>query len=223
MHILLISSTQAEIESAKRSVLAAKASLGPHELDIRITGIGSMITGYNLCSLIRSRRPDYIIQAGVAGSFSDRLPPGSAALIREELMIDLGAEENDQFLDVFDLSLLNPDTPPFVNKLLPNPGIQAWEGYPLPLARGATVNAIRSSAAHTAVIRKKYDPETESMEGAAFHYVCLMENIPFIQLRAISNYVGERNKKNWKLREAVDRLDKELAEIIQKLIRQSGT
>lgn len=223
MYILLISSTQAEIEATSRSLLPLEKSLHPHELDIRITGIGGMMTGYNLCNHIRRRRPDYIIQAGVAGSFSDKLPPGSAALIKEEIMADLGAEENDQFRDIFDLSLIAPHTPPFVNHFLPNPGIKAWEDYPLPLARGATVNAIRTSAAHTVVIREKYDPATESMEGAAFHYVCLMENIPFIQLRAISNYVGERDKKNWKLREAVDRLNTELAGVIQRLTRQIET
>ena len=32
------------------------------------------------------------------------------------------------------------------------------------------------------------------MEGAALHYACIMEHIPFIQLRAVSNFVGERDK-----------------------------
>ena len=37
------------------------------------------------------------------------------------------------------------------------------------------------------------------MEGAAFFYVCSMEHIPFIQLRAISNRVELRNRKAWKM------------------------
>ncbi len=52
------------------------------------------------------------------------------------------------------------------------------------------------------------------MEGAAFHYVCLQEKIPFLQLRAISNYVGERNKANWNLNEAIRNLNKKLIEIV---------
>jgi futalosine hydrolase len=30
-----------------------------------------------------------------------------------------------------------------------------------------------------------------------------MQSIPFIQIRGISNYVGERNKQQWKIKEAL--------------------
>jgi futalosine hydrolase len=63
--------------------------------------------------------------------------------------------------------------------------------------------------------KNKFNPVTESMEGAALHYVCLMENIPFSQLRGISNYIGERNKKKWKMKEAILKLNDELIRIIK--------
>ena len=53
------------------------------------------------------------------------------------------------------------------------------------------------------------------MEGAALHYVCLMEKIPFLQIRSISNYVGERNKRNWNMKEAIANLNKKLIEFVQ--------
>ena len=55
------------------------------------------------------------------------------------------------------------------------------------------------------------------MEGAALHYVGLMEKIPFIQLRAVSNYTGERNKKKWKMKEAIVNLNNELIRLLNKL------
>ena len=55
------------------------------------------------------------------------------------------------------------------------------------------------------------------MEGAAFHYLCLQEQVPFLQLRAISNHVGERNKANWKLKEAIHNLNEKLIGIIKEL------
>jgi futalosine hydrolase len=42
------------------------------------------------------------------------------------------------------------------------------------------------------------------MEGAALHYIGLSARIPFIQIRGISNLVGERNKKHWRIAEAMD-------------------
>ena len=58
------------------------------------------------------------------------------------------------------------------------------------------------------------------MEGAALHYVCLQEKVPFIQLRAISNYVGERDKSKWKMQEAITNLHNELLKLLNQQIRR---
>jgi futalosine hydrolase len=55
------------------------------------------------------------------------------------------------------------------------------------------------------------------MEGSALHYVCLMENIPFIQLRSISNYIGERNKKKWDMQDSIKNLNNELVKLVKKI------
>jgi futalosine hydrolase len=55
------------------------------------------------------------------------------------------------------------------------------------------------------------------MEGAALHYVCLMEKIPFIQLRSVSNYIAERNKKNWNMKESIGNLNQALIKLLASL------
>jgi futalosine hydrolase len=55
------------------------------------------------------------------------------------------------------------------------------------------------------------------MEGAALHYVCLQENIPFLQIRSISNRVGERDKAKWEFKEAIKNLNKELAVLLKEI------
>ena len=62
-----------------------------------------------------------------------------------------------------------------------------------------------------------FEPVTESMEGAALHYVCLMENIPFVQIRSISNYIGERNKKKWNMMDSINNLNIELIKLLKML------
>jgi futalosine hydrolase len=64
---------------------------------------------------------------------------------------------------------------------------------------------------------EKFDADVESMEGAALHYVCLQQQQSFLQLRGISNAVGERNKEKWATGEAVTNLNKELKILIQNL------
>jgi len=55
------------------------------------------------------------------------------------------------------------------------------------------------------------------MEGAAFHYMGRDLHIPFIQLRAVSNYVGERDKSKWKMRDAIYNLNETLLQYLDAL------
>jgi futalosine hydrolase len=64
---------------------------------------------------------------------------------------------------------------------------------------------------------EKINPHIETMEGAAVFYVCLMEHIPFVQIRAISNYVGETNKNLWKIPLAVENLHKTLIDVLNEI------
>jgi len=51
-----------------------------------------------------------------------------------------------------------------------------------------------------------YKPYLETMEGAAFYYVTLNDRIPAFQLRAISNYVEERDVSKWEIPWALNNL-----------------
>ena len=64
-----------------------------------------------------------------------------------------------------------------------------------------------------------FRPVTESMEGAALHYTALMEIIPFVQIRALSNFTGERNKARWELKKSITNLNNEVDKFIRTLNR----
>ena len=79
------------------------------------------------------------------------------------------------------------------------------------------MNTVHGNMASIEKVIKKYKPEIESMEGAAFFYVCEKENIPSIQLRAISNYVERRNKDNWNIPLALQNLKLALEKLLSAL------
>jgi futalosine hydrolase len=83
--------------------------------------------------------------------------------------------------------------------------------------KGISVNQITSSKEMIAFYKNKFNPVTESMEGAALHYVCIIEKTPFLQVRSISNYIGERNKKKWNMNESIINLNTELIKLIKKI------
>lgn len=66
-------------------------------------------------------------------------------------------------------------------------------------------------------------PVVESMEGAAFHYVCLQQQIPFIQLRSISNEIGERDKSKWEMKKAITQLNEKLIDLLNSIAQHNET
>ena len=84
----------------------------------------------------------------------------------------------------------------------------------LPAVKAITVNKLSDSELQKQQYIIAFDADIESMEGAALHYVCLQENIPFLQIRSVSNYIGERDKTKWKLKEAIENLNSELISLI---------
>ena len=61
---------------------------------------------------------------------------------------------------------------------------------------------------------KLFQPDIETMEGAVFMYICNAEKIKCAQIRSISNYVEERNKKSWNIVLAIEKLNETAIQII---------
>ena len=76
----------------------------------------------------------------------------------------------------------------------------------LPTVDGVTVNTVHGNEASIARVTERFNPDVESMEGAAFMYACLIHGVPFAQVRAVSNLVERRNRAAWKLNEAIAEL-----------------
>jgi futalosine hydrolase len=214
MYILLVAATSFEIQPTINYLQKHSFRCQGNDIDVLITGVGSISTTYLLMQSINGRRPDYMLQAGIAGSFSETYPPGAIILISEELVGDAGVEENNEFKDLFDMGLHHPGTGPYTGKSLVNPYAGDWAKHALPQAKGLTVSEITTHPNRIQQLQQKYAAAVESMEGAAFHYTCIMESIPFMQIRAISNYVGDRNKSNWMMQEAINVLNAQLVELL---------
>lgn len=218
MKIGIVAATRFEIEPTIDFLEQSAGNLLSQDIKLIITGIGSMSAAYSLTKSIAVDSPDLLIQAGIAGSFSNRFPAGVTVIISDESLGDLGAEENNLFNDLFDLQLMEASMTPYSERQLKNPFLEKWRQFGLPFASGVTVNEITTRPERISLLQEKYLCDIESMEGAAFHFVCLQENIPFLQLRTVSNFVGERDKKQWKLKESIENLNLELSKIIRQIL-----
>lgn len=181
--------------------------------EIFIHGVGATNTAFALSQKINAAY-DIVIQAGIAGSFTGNLQLGQTVAVAKDCFADLGLLHNGTLSSVFEMGLAGENDFPYKNGYLENyhPILQLLS---LQKVNAATINLIISEKNYNQLVRQKYNAHLETMEGAAFHYVCLQKKIPFLQIRGISNYVGERDKSKWKMEEAIDNLCNSLEDILK--------
>ncbi len=183
------------------------------------SGVGMMATTFSLTKLLMEEKPDLIIQIGIAGCFDNSIALGKVFLIEKEIMGDVGVEENKKWKDIFNMKLEKSNYPPYEKKSLVNPNIQKLNLLKMKTVTGITVNEITTRKERIKQLVKKYEPVTESMEGAALHYVGRSLNVPFLQMRAVCNYIGERDKTKWLIKDSLHNLNKTLINYIDKLYK----
>jgi futalosine hydrolase len=218
--MLLVSATTFEIRETVQWLENNSLHHNARKPDLLISGIGQLQTAYALQKKIAGHKPRLVIQAGFGGTPNPE-NTGKVYAIRSERIADLGVIDRQGFRNIFELGLEKPDQHPFRNGNLYNPYQQLLEWTGLPVLDGITVNEIKSD--DFPGFQRNDFPVVESMEGAALHYVCLMEKIPFLQIRAVSNVLGERDKSRWKLEEAGHNLHHSLVSLIQKLEKANET
>ena len=173
---------------------------GPHVIDVLITGVGMVATAAWCSRALTQSSYDLALNLGVCGAFDAFIDLGTVVHVTSDRLAELGAEDGDQFLTLEDLELSGESE--FVNLDPPsNAEIDA-----LPAVTAITVNTAHGNARSIAAICERFNPQVESMEGAAFMSACLIHKVPFAQVRAVSNLVEPRNRRAWKMAEAIRNL-----------------
>ncbi|RYD78187.1 MAG: futalosine hydrolase [Sphingobacteriales bacterium] len=190
------------------------------DTDVLITGVGVPAAMYHIQKKIQQKQYDCVLQAGIAGCFTNEIALGETVLIEKDCFADLGIFENNQLYSLFDTGFAKENEPPYTNGWLVNKH-SLIDKFSLPKCAAITINTVTENTKVINEYASKYNPVLESMEGAALHFICLMENIPFLQLRAVSNRVGERDKTKWDIKVAVHNLNNHLLEIVQVLKQYS--
>ena len=206
MRVIITAATDLEMAGCakKASQLFKKSKI---KISFHATGIGILASGVKLTQLATTHQPNLMIQMGIAGSYVKTEPLGKVWVVASESIADLGVREKGVFKDLFESQLLKDNEAPFKKRKITNPNIKTLNVLKTNTATAVTINEITTAPKRIKEIMEAHTPVLESMEGAALHYVGSITNTPFIQIRAVSNYVGERNKAKWKLKESIEQLE----------------
>jgi len=206
MKTLVVAATKDEVEST----IDHFSCTGDHfmeseKFDILITGVGMVATAFALGQHL-SKKYDVVLNVGIAGSFDRLISLGELVNVTEDTFSELGAEDHQDFISLPQLGF-GENTFHSLQNNIPH----------LKKVKGITVNKVHGNASSIAKIEELYQPQTESMEGAAVFFACQRMGIPVLQLRSISNYVEPRNRANWNIGLAIKNLNDWLIEYLAKI------
>ena len=217
--ILYITSTSSEAE-ALINVAGLKAQgtrtgyrYNNIDIELLVAGVGTTATTWKMSKwLSLNKPPDLAINAGIAGSFNPLIKIGDVVMLVADCFADLGIEDGNRFITLSEAGLVSDNDfiycdNSFCKKLTPI----------VKPAKAITVNTATGSEATKEKLTAKFNPDIETMEGAAFFYVSSLERMPFIAIRAISNMVERRDKTKWNIPLALKNLTIKLTEILETL------
>ncbi|MFN0200603.1 MAG: futalosine hydrolase [Bacteroidia bacterium] len=175
------------------------------------TGIGMVNTAYQLGKYLAQYQVDFAINFGIAGSFDRAFELGQVVEIGEDSFSEMGAEDNGNFLDLQAMGFPSVEKPLHYNTFA-NPLISPLS---LPKTTAITVNTVHGEENAIKKCQTLWNKQLETMESAAFFQAMLMEKIPFLALRSISNYVEPRDKSRWEIGLAIKNINLLLADLIK--------
>jgi futalosine hydrolase len=150
-----------------------------------------------------------VLSVGIAGGFPGRAPVGAIVVGARSIAADLGAESPDGFLAIEELgfgrSVVESDAALVKALAAALPGVIVGDVLTLATVTGTAATAERLAARFPAAV-------AEAMEGFGVATAATASGLeqgragagglPFVELRAISNPVGPRDRAAWQLKEA---------------------
>ncbi|MFG2023398.1 futalosine hydrolase [Streptomyces sp. NPDC048825] len=182
----------------------ASAFAQPAPYDLLVAGVGSATaaasTATALTTAALAGTPyDLVVSAGIGGGFQPEAPLGSLVLADEITVADLGAETADGFVPVTELGFGSVSHRPpesLVREVAAVTG--ARTGTVL------TVNTVTGSAERAAELRRRHPGAlAEAMEGFGVAEAAAAHGVPVLELRAVSNPVGPRDRAAWRIGDAL--------------------
>lgn len=214
LRTLVVTSVEAEQEAVLRG-------LGGDAARFRVlaAGVGPAAAAAGTAAALMSGEYGLVINAGVAGGFAGQAEVGSLVVASEIVAADLGAESPERFISVDELGL--GEARIAVDRLRSARLAKALLAAGLPVRSGPVLTvSTATGTAETAVQRAARVPgaAAEGMEGYGVAVAARLLGIPVLEIRAISNRVGRRDRSAWRIPEALGVLEKAFSIIAEVLV-----
>ncbi|MBD0319552.1 MAG: futalosine hydrolase [Gemmatimonadetes bacterium] len=175
-------------------------------------GMGKTNAAHGLTALLESRGASGVIGFGVGGAYGGSgLGTGEVALASRAVYGDEGVAAPDGWMSTegIGIPLVERDGRRWFNTYeLDARRVESARlaleaaGIGVRVGPFVTLSSCSGTAARGHELAARFGGIVEGMEGAALAHVATLYDVPFLELRAISNLVEDRDLSRWRLRDA---------------------
>jgi futalosine hydrolase len=164
-----------------------------------ITGIGKVNTAITVTKYLSETNTESAspLLLGIAGAYRGTLDVGELCMIDTDYFVDecLPTSNPPKLIGTHEMGFPVCDG----NKIdfITNPA------FNFPICSANTVSMLSGTDELANLYHLKTGASVESMEGAAFGLACSSFNIDVLQIRAVSNYCGERKNQQWNIKKPI--------------------
>nr|WP_202527882.1 futalosine hydrolase [Streptomyces sp. SID486] len=172
--------------------------------DLLAAGVGPALAaagtaGALTAAALAGRPYGLVVSAGIGGGFPPGAPVGSLVVADAITVADLGAETADGFLPVTELGFGTiTHRPPESLVRVVSEATGARTGTIL------TVSTVTGTAGRAAALSARHPGAlAEAMEGFGVAEAAAAHGVPVLEVRAVSNPVGPRDRSAWRIADAL--------------------
>ncbi|KUN21206.1 futalosine hydrolase [Streptomyces antibioticus] len=195
MRILVATAVPVERDAVARALAGT-------DIEVIAAGVGPALAAAATATALAAARYGLVVSAGIAGGFQPDAPVGSLVVADEITAADLGAETAEGFLPVTELgfgTVTHRPPEPLVRDAVTATG--ARPGAVL------TVSTVTGTAARAALLKDRHPTAlAEAMEGFGVAEAAALHGVPVLEIRAVSNPVGPRDRAAWRIGDALEAL-----------------
>ncbi|MHC0429935.1 futalosine hydrolase [Streptomyces sp. O3] len=218
MRVLMVTAVAAEADAVTAGLPAAAQGRGAGpgspvapRVDVLAAGVGPAAaaagTARALTAAALAGEPyDLVVSAGIGGGFAPDAPVGSVVVADAIVAADLGAETADGFLPVTELGFGTVEHRPPAALVRAAADAAAAARTTGAVLTGAvlTVSTVTGTAERAARLRARHpDAVAEAMEGFGVAEAAAAQGCAVLELRAVSNPVGPRDRAAWRIGDAL--------------------
>ncbi|MCZ8515762.1 futalosine hydrolase [Paenibacillus filicis] len=202
LRVLVVTAVPAERDAVLRGLG------GSGRFEAIAAGVGPVASAIGTAKALAAGDYGLVVIAGIAGGFAAEAPLGSLVVASEIVAADLGAETPDGFCSLDELGFGTARVP--VDEGRAARLAEALKGSARAVCFGPilTVSTVTGTAATADKLAALYPgAAAEGMEGFGAASAARDRGVPVLELRAISNPVGPRDRGAWRIGDALQALE----------------